>query len=193
MTTVQGGTRRAIVTLSDGAADIDGILALQRENLAATVGEEEAGRNGFVTVVHTRPILEAMHASGPSVVARCDGEVVGYALTMPVECRSFLPVLVPMFDLLDGLEYRGAPFARTRYYVMGQICVARAFRGSGLFDAMYAHHRKAFADRYDVIVTEIARRNARSLRAHARVGFETLAEYRDATDAWVVVGMGMHG
>ena len=38
-------------------------------------------------------------------------------------------------------------------------------------------------------MTEVSRRNARSLRAHQRVGFETLAEYRDASDDWAVLAL----
>ena len=178
-----------VITLADGDRDLDGILSLQKENLTPNLPADLARSEGFVTVVHTREILERMHALWPSVVARNEGQVVGYALTMPVECRHLLPVLEPMFALLDTLEYQNAPLSRQRYYVMGQICVARAFRGRGLVEAMYAHHAASFADRFDLILTEVARRNQRSLRAHERAGFEVLAEYRDATEDWVVVGL----
>ena len=179
----------ALVTLADGAGDLDGILALQRQNLPESLTAEAARRDGFVTVVHTREVLSRMHAIAPSVVARHQDRVVGYALAMPRECRSFVPILEPMFAVLDGLEYRGEPLSRARYYVMGQICVAAGFRGTGLFQAMYAEHLAAFVDRYELIVTEISARNARSLRAHERTGFETLTTYTDATDDWVVVGL----
>jgi L-amino acid N-acyltransferase YncA len=178
-----------VVTPADGAGDLDGILALQRANLATSLTDDAAARDGFVTVVHTREILEKMHAEQPSVVARHGAKVVGYALTMTRECRSFLPILEPMFALFESIAYRGAPLVGARFYVMGQICIADRFRGAGLFDAMYALHRAAFRDRYDLLVTEVSQRNGRSLRAHARVGFETLGKYRDATDEWVVIGL----
>jgi hypothetical protein len=177
-----------VVTLA-GSGDLDGILALQRQNLAQSLTAEAAIRDGFVTVVHTPEILSRMHAIAPSVVARHQGRVVGYALTMPRECRSFVPILEPMFGVIDGLSYGGKPLPEWRYYVMGQICIADGFRGTGLFQAMYAEHLSAFGDRYDLIVTEISRRNARSLRAHERTGFETLTTYTDATDEWLVVGL----
>jgi ribosomal protein S18 acetylase RimI-like enzyme len=176
-----------VVALSDGAGDLDGILSLQRTNLQTALPEDVALRDGFVTVAHTREILAHMHQEAPSVVARSGSEVVGYALTMPRECRSLLPILEPMFAMLDTLEHRGAPLSRSRYYVMGQICIADRFRGAGLFDAMYAHHRSCFADRFDVVVTEVSCRNGRSLRAHERVGFETLKRFRDATDEWAII------
>lgn len=178
-----------VVTLSDGAADLDGILALQRDNLPSVLDAAVALRDGFVTVAHTREILEQMHAQAPSVVARSGTEVVGYALTMLRECRALLPILEPMFALLDTLSYRGAPLADARYYVMGQICIADRFRGAGLFQALYSHHESAFAKRFDLVVTEVSCRNGRSLRAHERVGFETLKRFRDATDEWAIIAL----
>jgi RimJ/RimL family protein N-acetyltransferase len=62
-----------------------------------------------------------------------------------------------------------------------------AHRGSGVFDALYAEHRAQYADRYDLLVTEVATRNTRSMRAHERVGFRTLHTYRDATDEWALI------
>lgn len=173
------------IGLSDGEADLEGVLRLQRENLEVTVGADEAASQGYVTVVHTREALAAMHAIAPSVVARApSGEVVAYALVMPVECRPFVPILEPMFAKLAGLDLGGA-----RVYIMGQVCVAKAWRGLGLFDALYAAHRALFKDRWDLCVTDVALRNTRSLRAHERVGFERLLTYTDATDTWAMIAL----
>jgi ribosomal protein S18 acetylase RimI-like enzyme len=140
-----------------------------------------------VTVAHTREVLEAMHTIAPSVIAREDGALAGYALAMPVETRALVPILGPMFVELDKIVWRGRPLAETPYYVMGQICVARDFRGRGVVDAMYREHRARYRDRFAAIVTEIATRNTRSLRVHERVGFETIHRYKDFEDEWAVV------
>ena len=56
-------------------------------------------------------------------------------------------------------------------------------------------HRVSFAaeyrDRYDFTVTEVAARNTRSLRAHARAGFDTLQVYADPTtgEQWHVIAL----
>jgi L-amino acid N-acyltransferase YncA len=160
--------------------DIPAILRLQRENLEAAVPAGEARDQGFVTVVHDEATLRHMHALAPSVVAEVDGVLAGYALTMLSEARSFVPVLQPMFAQLDRLELG-------RFYVRGQICVGKPFRGSGVFDALYQGHRELYQDRFAEIVTEIALRNTRSMRAHERVGFRVVHRYRDATDDWAVV------
>jgi hypothetical protein len=164
------------------------ILDLQRQNLRARLTPEEVREQGFVTLEHSIATLETLHAAMPSAVAHQGERLVGYALAMARECRSVMPVLLPMFDVLDQLAAAGGPLAGRRWYVMGQVCVAREARGTGVLDALYTTHRAAYAGQFDLLVTEIAERNPRSIRAHARVGFREVHRYRDATDAWVVVG-----
>ena len=166
------------VGLTESDRDLEGILALQRASRAPT-------KDGFVTVEHTLDILRAMHALAPSIVARDErGDIVGYALVMPREARTLVPILEPMFALIEQLPPATLP---ARWYVMGQIAVAPSHRGTGLFDAMYAEHRARYRDRYDAVVTEVATRNTRSMRAHERVGFNTVTTYRDATDEWALI------
>jgi ribosomal protein S18 acetylase RimI-like enzyme len=168
-------------------AELEQILVLQRKNLKQELAAEEMRSQGFVTVRHELPELERMHALAPSIVAHQGHELVAYALMMPRECRDLMPVLVPMFELLDRLEYRGKPLKEHRFYVMGQICIDKAHRGRGLFERLYHEHRERYQQRFDLIVTEVSARNLRSLRAHERVGFQTLHTYRDETDEWAVV------
>jgi hypothetical protein len=74
---------------------------------------------------------------------------------------------------------------------MGQVCVAREHRGKGVVDGLYRTLAERYRDRFDFTVTEVAARNTRSLRAHARAGFETLHVYPDATtgEEWHVVAL----
>jgi hypothetical protein len=161
--------------------ELQQILELQQLNLARSVNADEIASQGFVTVEHSLELLRQMHALAPSIVA-IDGDVLaGYALVMPVECRALLPILAPMFARLDQLGITD------RFYIMGQICVARAWRGRGLFDRLYDAHRRFMRGTYDHVITEVATRNVRSMRAHERVGFETVDCYRDATDEWALL------
>jgi GNAT superfamily N-acetyltransferase len=164
-------------------AELEQILELQRRNLPRNLDEAERAEQGFVTVEHTLEVLRRMHALVPSIVAIDDGQLAGYALVMPIECRTFVPILEPMFRRLEGQ----ATLANRRYYVMGQICVAKPWRGRGVFDQLYDAHREHLQGRYDTCVTEISVRNTRSLKAHQRVGFVELERYRDATDEWAIV------
>jgi L-amino acid N-acyltransferase YncA len=176
-----------IAGLVDDVALLEQILQLQHDNLPANLSPTEARAQGFVTLEHSLDALRRMHAMLPSVVARENGRLVGYALAMARECRAVVPVLEPMFQVLDSLQRDGGPLARRRYYVMGQVCVEKASRGRGVLEALYAAHRDAYASRFDELVTEISVRNTRSLKAHARVGFRDIHRYQDATDSWVVV------
>jgi len=76
---------------------------------------------------------------------------------------------------------------RQRFYVMGQVCVGKPWRGKGVFDLLYQAHRRHLRARFDCSVTEVAMRNTRSLRAHERVGFTVIDRYRDQTDDWAVI------
>lgn len=158
------------------------ILELQRENLPGSLTPEEMASQGFVTVQHTLEVLERMHALAPSIVASDKGALAGYALVMPLACRDFIPLLEPMFARLDALGLLGA-----RSYVMGQICVARPWRGRGVFDLLYRGHRELLSADYDCSLTEVSTRNTRSMRAHERVGFQVVERYRDATDEWAIL------
>ena len=162
--------------------ELEQILELQRANLARNLRAEDVASQGFVTVEHSLEVLRRMHAIRPSIVAKEGEELAGYALVMPVECRSFIPILEPMFERLDSLG-----IGRQRFYVMGQICVDKRWRSQGVFDLLYFAHRRYLGSEYDCVVTEVAMRNTRSMRAHERIGFEVIDRYRDATDEWALL------
>ena len=84
--------------------------------------------------------------------------------------------------MLDALSWNGVSLRDwRRSFVMGQICIAEGYRGRGIFDGLYSAVADEYRDRYDFTVTELATRNIRSLRAHARAGFRTVQIYADAT------------
>ncbi|WP_244221572.1 GNAT family N-acetyltransferase [Corallococcus exercitus] len=176
-----------VIRAVESRAELEQVLALQRRNLKQHLSEEERRTQGFVTVAHDLPTLERMHAVAPSIIALQGSELVAYALVMPRECREFVPVLEPMFALVEQLKDEGRPLRDQRFYVMGQICIDKAHRGKGLFEALYHQHREQLRGAFDCVVTEVSVHNRRSLRAHERLGFRTLHTYSDATDTWAVV------
>jgi GNAT superfamily N-acetyltransferase len=155
------------------------ILDLQAENHAATLQTEESRRDGFVTVRHDPVVLADMNVAMPSVIALADeNALAGYCLAMPRSFAPRIPILRPMFERLSLLSWGGVDLAtHDRWFVMGQVCVGDRFRGQGVFDGMYAHLREVYRDQHDFVVTEVVDTNPRSLRAHERVGFQTLRTY----------------
>lgn len=167
--------------------DIRQVLALQQANLSTKVTADVAASQGFVTVQHNFDLLKQMNEAIPQVIAKDGDQVVGYALVMLPSFQDLIPVLKPMFLLFDSLDFLGKKVSEYQYYVMGQVCVAEGYRGMGIFDGLYHHHRTLFEGKFDFVVTEIASRNTRSIRAHQRVGFKTIHTFQDATDHWEIV------
>jgi hypothetical protein len=177
------------ITTVQSEADVQGILALQQANLRKNVPVEVQVEQGFVTVEHDPAVLSRMNLAAPSIIAKDGEKVVGYALTMLPEFGADVPELLPLFGLIDTLQYDGKPLRDHAWYVMGQVCVADGYRGQRVFDRMFQHHRDVYSDRYQVLITDISANNIRSLRAHTRVGFETLHEFYDPAigETWVIV------
>jgi hypothetical protein len=175
-------------TLTSTMEELEQILLLQKENLQQHISETEIKSQGFVTLQHDLNTLQQMHDLAPSVIIKDDDKVVAYALTMLKECRRLIPKLESMFASLDKLSWDGKPLTTYSFYVMGQVCIAKAYRSQGLFDELYNHHRKTYQSQFDLFITEIATRNLRSIKAHERVGFKTIHIHRDNLDEWAVVG-----
>lgn len=167
--------------------ELQQILDLQAVNLPRNLSPEQIQAQGFVTVQHNLPLLKQMNEASPQIIAKDGEQLAGYALVMPQSFRKLIPVLEPMFDMLDSLIYEGTPFTQIPYYVMGQICVAEAYRGQGVFDGLYRQHQIELASRFRLCVTEVSQKNTRSMRAHERVGFKVIHSFSDATDDWNIV------
>ena len=177
-------------TTVSAADEIRQIAELQAANLPAALTPERMASQGFVTVRHDLGTLERMNQIAPGIVAKAGSRVVGYALVMPRDFAPFVPILRPLFDTLDSLSWKGVLLRdQPRWFVMGQVCVSEQHRGQGVFDGLYRTMAARYRDRYDFTVTEVAARNTRSLRAHARAGFRTLHVYPDPTtgEEWHVI------
>ncbi|THU39783.1 GNAT family N-acetyltransferase [Niastella caeni] len=157
--------------------DLEQILELQKQNLAAGLTGEQITSQGFVTVSHSFQDLLKMNDIEAHVIAKDNDRVIAYILAMTARSRFDIPILIPMFELFEQVNYQNKKVADWRYMVVGQVCVAAGYRGKGILDECYTAYRNNFKDRYDFAITEIATRNQRSINAHKRIGFETIHEY----------------
>lgn len=177
-----------IITTLTTDDEIRQLLALQQKNLARNNSPETVESQGFVTVEHTFDLLKQMSQAAPQTIAKDGDTVAGYALVMLPEFRPFIPTLEPMFALFGEIPYKGRLLSEYNYYVMGQICVGEGYRGQGIFDKMYQYQRATLASQFDLCITDVATRNQRSMKAHARVGFENVREFTNAPDdTWAIV------
>lgn len=163
------------------------ILLLQQQYLAGRNSMAEEKEQGFVTVHHTVEKMEQLHALAPSVIVKDEELVIAYALVLLTEAGSLIPELKSMFEMLQTLSFNGKPLQQYRYYVMGQVCVDKPYRGQGVFQMLYAKHKELMQSSYDFVITEIATRNTRSIRAHEKIGFELLHRFKDENEEWDIV------
>jgi ribosomal protein S18 acetylase RimI-like enzyme len=173
--------------LVTNSKQLEQIARLSAENLRTVLGESEKAEQGFITWEYDLKLLQGMHAIAPSVIAIWNDQVVGYALVATHAMSSVHAEMNIMLNNLATLTYQGKPMNDYKFYMMGQICIAKEHRGQGLFDKLYAHHQKIYQGTYDILLTEVSTSNHRSMRAHERVGFTTIHTYHDHMDEWNVV------
>ena len=187
------------------AQDLEQILELQRANHPENLTEEEVKVQGFVSAKHDAHLLREMSAPYSHVVARgsakgMEDKVVGYCLTMlPEFDGSLIPCLDGNLDMkaidsgIEMAQYKGKPVRDLKYLITGQVCVAKEFRGQGVFSGLYHEMRRQLSPHFDCMVAPIAVQNKRSLYAHTKIGFQVVHEYTidsgeaGCGDEWCVV------
>lgn len=167
--------------------EIKGIKALQEENLRTNITDEEALSQGFLTASYTMDYLREMNAVAPTVIAK-DGDVIaGYAMVATQPVRNGHDLIDDLFNTIDRTAYQGKLLGETNYVVVGQLCVAKAYRGLGLVQQLYGHFRDCYADQFEYLVTDVAQANTRSLRTHLKRGFQVIDTLTYGGIGWDIV------
>lgn len=167
--------------------ELEQIQILNQQNLKQNLSEDEMLQEGFVSWNYSLELLEKLHQLAPSVIVKDGEKVVGYALATLKESSSFHPDLEKMITKLRSVRYESKPLMSFHFYLMGQVCIHKDYRGKGVFPLLYHQHRISYGKEYELLVTEISTKNQRSLKAHEKVGFKNIFTYKDAIDEWNVV------
>lgn len=176
--------KATIVTTED---ELQQIHHLNQQNLKQNLDKEAQKLEGFVTWLYSLDLLKEMHQLSPSIIVKEEKKITGYALTALKESKAFHPDLKNMFSNLEAIQYKNQLLSSFRFYCMGQICVAKEFRGKGIVNMLYQKHKEVYSELYDFLLTEISTNNPRSLKAHEKIGFESIYTYKDSVDEWNVV------
>lgn len=164
------------------------ILDLQRINLKSHLSPSVCDEAGFVTMQYSFDQLKKMHQETPHLVILLDDQVIGYALAMPGQFGKLFPGLDPMFQITHDQLLNIPSSVSKDFLVMGQVCIAKEFRGTGLFQRLYDVYLNKYIPQFGLVVTEIAAINKRSMSAHKKVGFQELTSYIGPDDIeWVIV------
>src|ERR1017187_4246890 len=137
-------------------SELKGIKTLQDENLKRNLPDLEAEVQGFVTAEYSVEFLQALHEESPSVIAKDGGLVVGYALVTTKSIRHQHELLSDLFDSIDKIVYNNQSLKYANYVVVGQLCVAKNYRGRGLVQQMYKHFKISLSEKFDYCLTDIA-------------------------------------
>lgn len=165
------------ITTLQSWEDIVGVLTLQKENLRENILSDEQIIEGFVSLKHEPHVLRRMNDATPAIIAKnAASEVIGYTLAMlPLpELALEMPELNLIFSWINKLDYAGKPLRDYSYYIVGQVCVKKGYRRQKIFQQMLNKHREIYHDRYQLLLSMVSDKNQASLRAHYRIGFETI-------------------
>lgn len=175
-------------TLSESLEDLNGILSLQAENHKDSLDEDTKSRQGFVTVKHSFSDIKTLNDIEKHSILKEENNVEAYVLAMTKKSKNLLPILEPMFEVFDQIIYKNQGVSNYNYMVCGQVCVSEKMRGKGVFDEIYQFYKNQYQSKYDFCITEIATSNTRSIRAHERIGFQTIHQYTDKFGIdWLIV------
>jgi ribosomal protein S18 acetylase RimI-like enzyme len=155
-------------------SELQGIKALQQENLKKNLSEQEAESQGFVTAEYTMDFLEMLHRACPSIIAKDEETIAGYALVAVKSVRHQHELLSDLFNSIDKIIYDGQLLENSKYVIVGQLCVARGYRGLGLVQKMYDYYRTSLAGEFEYCLTDVAADNMPSLKAHEKSGFRII-------------------
>lgn len=167
--------------------ELEAILKIQQQNLREVLSATQKEKEGFVTLQHDFKILKKMNDACPHSIAKCDGEVVGFALSMLQDFKNDIPLLVPMFKEIDqALTQQNT---NVNYIAMGQICVDKNYRGKGVFRGLYHFMAQTLKHDFNAIITEVDTKNKRSSAAHKAVGFKFLKNYTSNNQLWEIISL----
>lgn len=175
------------VTRVSNPSEIIGIRDLQALNLKQNITADEAIEQGFLTAAYTIEYLEEMNAASPSIIAKDGEKIVGYALVATKDIRKGHDLIEGLFDAIDACEYNGKLLRDVKYVVVGQLCVAKEYRGQDLVQKLYGHFRDCLSNEFTYLVTDVAKANVRSLKAHKKRGFQVINELMYGGFGWDIV------
>ena len=175
------------ITFVSNDEELQGIEKLNHLNNKNNLSPAEIEKEGFVSWYYSFDLLKKIHFYSPSIIAKKEDKVIGYALTCTKESAAVHPELAILLKELEQINYKNKKLTEHNFYLMGQICVDKNYRGLGIVQALYNYHKKNYAHKYDFIFTTISTKNQRSIKAHLKQGFTIIQTIQDHFGEWVAV------
>jgi|SRR6476469_2344163 len=171
------------------AADYPGIIALHRQNLFSNLSELER-HNGFLSIdFKDASQLATINEDVAVIVAVQENTVVGYVCATTQEYSQQIPLLKYKMSLYPETMFQGQPLSNYRSFSYGPVCVAAAYRGTGILQGLFQALLAQVATRFNAGVAFVANDNQRSLRAHTqKLGMEMLRDFEFNGNSYAMIG-----
>lgn len=148
--------------------DLDGLLDLLKANHVNTIPEEEK-KNGFVTTNITKEQLYNLMETEKGITVAADGDkIVGFALAGSWNFWQPWPLFTHMIEHLEEFKLNGEILTVENSYQYGPVCIDKNYRGTDIFEKLFALSLKSMAGRFPYMVTFINQVNPRSYAAHTK-------------------------
>ena len=77
----------------------------------------------------------------PPIVAKFEGDFIGYLLIFDQKILGMHPVIDHFIYQINPIKFGGEPLESLNYVMVGQLCVDHNFSGKGIARGMYAYFK----------------------------------------------------
>ena len=148
--------------------DMEGVFALLRRYHVNSISPEDKP-DGFVTTNLTEEQMAALITEEKGVtVAKNGDKIVAFALAASWNFWKEWPLFAYMIQELPNYQLDGVTLTAENSYQYGPVCVDMAYRGTGLFEKVFAFSLHSMAERFPIMATFVNQINPRSYAAHSR-------------------------
>lgn len=150
------------------------IMDLQIKNHFSNLSDEEKKEYGFISLLTDKDVLKALIETKLVFIAKDQfSHCAGYVFAIPYDFAKDLRFFKPLAYEIS----KHSTIAGSDCCILGQICVARKFQGSGIALKLYKRLERELASRkIKTLITEVDISNQRSLAFHKeKADFNTLS------------------
>ena len=148
--------------------DITQISSLQQKYHISTILEQDK-QDGFVTTLFSDEQFAELISTEDGITVACDeDQIIAYAMAASWGFWARWPLFRFMIDDLANVTYRGETLSTENSYQYGPVCIDKAYRGTGVLEAIFHASARQMSSRYLYLITFINQLNPRSFAAHTR-------------------------
>lgn len=158
-------------------SDIEGILALQAQNLVSELSEEQKASNGFVTTPFTPELLDEIINLGWAFVTEIDGEIAAYLFGGSWPYYEKWPIFPYMTSRFPDWHFKNWEITTKNSFQYGPVCIDANHRGKKIINQLFEAMRTDFIKTYPLAATFINQANQVSTKAHLKLGWAIVDEF----------------